>query len=730
MVSPIFDLSKLDGTNGFTINGIAAGDDLGYSVSRAGDVNGDGIDDIIVAADEATANGNANAGQSYVIFGSKTGFPATFTPSALNGINGFTINGIAANDYAGTQVSNAGDVNGDGIGDLIIGAYGAKANGNASAGQSYVVFGSKTSFPATLNLSALNGSNGFTFNGIAANNYAGDSVSSAGDVNGDGIDDLVIGADGASPNGNNRAGQSYVVFGSKTGFPATLNLSTLNGVNGFTINGIAANDGSGYPVSSAGDVNGDGIDDLIIGASSAKANGNAYAGQSYVVFGSKTGFPATLNLSTLNGVNGFTINGIAANDSSGYPVRKAGDINGDGIGDLVIGADGADPNGNSSAGQSYVVFGSKTGFPATLNLSTLNGTNGFTINGIAAGDFSGSWVSGAGDVNGDGIDDLIVGAYDADVNGKTNAGQSYVIYGSKTGFPATLNLSVLNGSNGFTINGIAANDFSGYPVEAAGDVNGDGVDDLLIGADGADPNGNSGAGQSYVVYGVATPIAGLNLTAPTVDATGVNLGSINVDLSAGTLVINSTPRSIRRQVVGFANANGTAFDDSLIGNSANNVLVGNAGNDVIVGNAGNDTCLGGLGNDSLSGGDGNDLIAGGAGNDTLTGGANPDRFLFDMSARFNRSIMGVDTITDFSTKQDKIVLDRTTFTTLKSKLKFESVKTVAEAKTSDAQIVYVRKTAGIYYNPNGDHSGFGFGGLFATVTSGLNLTAKSFSTQA
>jgi hypothetical protein len=193
-------------------------------------------------------------------------FGPTFNPSTLNGSNGFAINGIGTYDQSGVSVSSAGDVNGDGIDDLIIGANGADPNGISYAGQSYVVFGSNSGFGASFNPSTLNGSNGFAINGIAQLDQSGGSVSSAGDVNGDGFDDLMIAATIASPNGLDRAGQSYVVFGSNSGFGAGLDLSALNGSNGFAINGIAANDESGSSVSSAGDVNGDGFDDLIIGA--------------------------------------------------------------------------------------------------------------------------------------------------------------------------------------------------------------------------------------------------------------------------------------------------------------------------------------------------------------------------------------------------------------------------------------------------------------------------------
>ena len=196
-------------------------------------------------------------------------------------------------------------------------------------------------------------------------------------------------------------------------FDPVFELSSLDGSNGFVLNGITSGDQSGRSVSGAGDINDDGVADLIIGARNADPNGIGNAGESYVVFGSSSGFASVLDLSALDGSNGFVLNGIDGGDQSGEIVSGAGDIDGDGVADLIIGSRFADPNGNSNAGESYVVFGSSTGFASVLELSALDGSNGFVLNGITAGDRAGRSVSGAGDINGDDMDDLIIGAYQA-----------------------------------------------------------------------------------------------------------------------------------------------------------------------------------------------------------------------------------------------------------------------------------------------------------------------------
>ena len=210
----------------------------------------------------------------------------------------------------------------------------------------------------------------------------------------------------------------------------------------------------------------------------------------------------------LDGTNGFILTGIDAGDRSGSSASSAGDVNGDGYDDLIIGARFADPNGTSGAGETYLVYGgaSAPGTSGELDLSMLDGTNGFILTGIDANDRSGSSVSSAGDVNGDGYDDLIIGAYYGDSNGDSSAGETYVVYGgaSAPGTDGVLDLGALDGTNGFTLTGIDVGDLSGLSVSSAGDVNGDGYDDLIIGARFADPNGASGAGETYVIYGGAS----------------------------------------------------------------------------------------------------------------------------------------------------------------------------------------------------------------------------------
>jgi len=317
---------------------------VGTSVDGLGDINGDLFEDIIIGAPAINKAFSKNLDQTFVVFGSAT-LPANFSLNTLSGKTGFTLMGENTLDAMGTSVSGTGDINMDGYADMIVGAPNYPSGDQT--GRCYVIFGGKGPF-ANINLADLTGKNGFSLTGMTKGDQTGRSVSGAGDVNKDGHEDLVFGAPGYLTG----QGRAFVVFGSSAAYPANINLAALNGTNGFPLDAQDVEDNVGSSVSGAGDVNQDGFDDFIIGAPGYDA-GHGF-GRSYVVFGSVGPWPGKgFGLGTLNGMNGFTLTGDVGDSLSGSAVSDAGDVNGDGASDVMIGAYAF----INSQGQGYVVFG-------------------------------------------------------------------------------------------------------------------------------------------------------------------------------------------------------------------------------------------------------------------------------------------------------------------------------------------------------------------------------------
>ena len=474
--------AEADGSDGVAIHSNVNGDSFGFALSADGDFNKDGIDDLLIGAPD-----DPSGSAVYVIFGTHDR-AAEFDPATLDGTNGFKVGTSDRSKSLGTTVGNAGDVNGDGIDDIIVGAPGGGLSDRRSA---FVVFGRRDGQPAFIDVTTLDLTNGFVIYAPGGSSQFGVRVAGVGDVNADGFDDVAV-----SPA---YGGAGYVVFG-KAEFTSDIDLGTTTSDEALKVSGFD----SGLMVTFAGlgDVNGDTRDDVAILALEANSSlTHATDCDVRVLYGTNEPFTGAVNATVIDAAHGALfrseLDRLGSCVTPFKTVAAAGDVNGDGINDLITGAPGRYVNDVPSAGSAFVVFGRQGGLGLNLSVDQLDGSNGFAVVSQLQFGFLGKSVAGAVDINADGFDDVVVGSPDAAVGGATRAGKAYVIFGGVSA-PSAYSAEQLTGLNGFEVQGAMAEDRSATAIAGGGDTDGDGIDDLLI---GAPRRSDDTAGQVYVIRG-------------------------------------------------------------------------------------------------------------------------------------------------------------------------------------------------------------------------------------
>ena len=544
---------------GFAVKGTTT-----FKVAALGDVNGDGWQDM--AAIDNT--------KVYVVYG-KTNTLAIDVSSGALGSQGFVIQ----SSNAISALADLGDINGDGLADLVIGC-----EGDNQTGQVYVVFG-RTS-QSTVQLSSVaNGTGGFVIRGQSSGNQAGSTVAGVGDVNGDGVADILIGAPGVLDNDNNNIGRSYLVYGKSDG--TAVNLADVsNGSGGFAINGeltITLSNGFttqgsaylGQQISALGDVNGDGLADVVVsgGPSYDWANQTYFNRKSFVVFGKTNSSATDLNMLS-SGVGGYVIHSNELNGNRYTDIVGIGDVNGDGLGDVFV---TAKLQGDGTAGTpiGYIVLGKKDSTAIDTTQLGAASTKAVAVYGPSSGRPSWINIHRAGDVNGDGYADFLIG----------NESTSYLIYGGSLTSSIQLD-NITQGQGGFAIKQSYQNYRYINALSGGSDINGDGFDDLLM------------------------------------------VGSLNV-VKKNVYTIFGGPRpsaTVSLWVQGQGVVQGTGADEIISGSTSSDTLSGGGGVDRFFAGAGDDVIVlqaSDVSNLSLNSGAALAVVDGGTGKDTLrlTGGA-------------------------------------------------------------------------------------------------------------
>jgi hypothetical protein len=469
----VFDVASLepenggDGSAGIVLHTSLPGSP-GFNLDAAliADLDGDGIGEVALGA-PALHNPDQVSGAGFIVFGGAS-LPARVDLDSLEGSDGFRVdlgNGDARQDSLGRKVAAAGDLDADGNQDLLI----------ASNRSVFVVFGhadGDADFPARLDLGAVDGSTGVRIDmGSVPPHFNAriDAIGPAGDLDRDGIDDLFAGnalwrTDDSAPN----VGALHAIFGRRD-FPAVLSVTELDGSNGFRITGDSAHFELGAGgLSATDDIDGDGLADLV-------ANDNR---RGIVLFGTKPPFAASRDLPAPDGGNGFL---FSAGSDPEFNVAAAGDLDGDGWPDVVFSELVRSYTGPWVPGRTvFVVFGHPAPYPATLDAGDLDGGNGFRYLAEPDADLASAQATMAGDLNGDGIDDLAVFSERCCSAPLANRSIVHVVFGRRAGFPAQMDESMLDGDRGFRI--IVPADQAGASGRVAGgiDVNADGIDDLVV----------------------------------------------------------------------------------------------------------------------------------------------------------------------------------------------------------------------------------------------------------
>ena len=531
----------IDGPSRFTI--------FGLSVATAGDFNGDGYDDVII--------GGFNFEKAVIFFGQNPVGQINLRADADADV---IINGLSQATKFGRTVGSTGDFNGDGLDDVVVGAYRDNNSSGLLSGRAFIYFGRTTSTQLTLE-AELDAN--IILEGINSFESFGETVAPAGDFNGDGLDDIIFGS-------SQGMGKAYIFFGRNVTNQILLKAAFNADV---TLQGQNSNGFFGTSVATAKDFNGDGFDDVVVGAPGVTHSGLFRSGSAYIFFGQNYTSPITLTDEGDADVifEHPTSIGFTAGDFFGGSVG-GGDFNNDGFSDVIVGAWQDDNNGEGNSGSAFIFFGRNS---VTQLRLTADANSDVIINGQNSGDNLGKAAS-VGDFNGDGFDDFIVGApgdNERIVNG-AGYGKSFIFYGNNTSGQITLrshqdaDVIFMAQNNG---------DFSqvesfGAVVASAGDFNGDGVPEVLIGAPYNDNNAEPDSGSAYLFLGQditpptitilgdnpTTTEGGLSYTDAGATATDIVDGDLTSSIVVGGLPINTSVAGTHTVTYNVSDSSGNA----------------------------------------------------------------------------------------------------------------------------------------------------------------------------